>query len=487
MKTKLYTSLGLSLVVSLSLSIVSCDSKLDIEPRASIESKRVFTNSSNLRAALFGAYSEVKGTFNGPQNGELYGGDFNIISELISADSNVHWGGTFGEYRQFENKRVITVNSRVTANWVRAYTAINVLNNVLANLTVADTPEDRAQIEGEAKCLRGMLYFELVRLWSKTWGLGTQATDPGVPLVLTPVNTVAEADALKTIGRSTVAAVYAQVINDLEQAQTLLTPFDKNGTNVSAYAAAAMLSRVYLQQANYPKAAEKADFVIASELFELSGEPLDAFNNTANSKEDIFAIQQSTLSNAGTSNGGVATFYASLNGTGRGDMQVQEPHFNIYEDGDLRGLVQDDLNDAATITNVEDMFYIGVFSQNSGHIQTAKWGDANVNIQVIRLAEMYLTRAEANFEAGTAVGDSPVNDINVIRERAGLDPLAVVTRDEIRLERQRELAFEGFRLHDFRRWQFDINGLPFSDPSLILPIPEREREVYDIAQNEAYN
>jgi hypothetical protein len=297
---------------------------------------------------------------------------------------------------------------------------------------------------------------------------------------------VAEADALKTIGRSTVAAVYTQIINDLEAAQTLLTPFDKNGTDISAYAAAAMLSRVYLQQANFPKAAAKADFVIQSELYELAGEPLDAFNNTANTKEDIFAIQQTALSNAGTSNGGLATFYASLNGTGRGDMQVQEEHFDIYEPGDNRSGLQEDLNTTATITNVEEMFYLGIGSQNSGFIQIAKYGDANLNIQVIRLAEMYLTRAEANFETGSALGATPLSDINVIRDRAGVDPLLIVTRDEIRLERQRELAFEGFRLHDFKRWKLNVAGVPFSDPSLVMPIPEREREVYDIPQNAGY-
>jgi hypothetical protein len=134
------------------------------------------------------------------------------------------------------------------------------------------------------------------------------------------------------------------------------------------------------------------------------------------------------------------------------------------------------------------MYYIGVFSQNSGFIMTAKWGDPNLNIPVIRLAEMYLTRAEGNFMAGTSIGADPMNDINTIRNRAGLDDLGVaLTLDEIQLERQRELAFEGFRLHDFKRWQFSIAGLPFDAPELILPIPERETEVYNIPQNEGYN
>ncbi len=168
-------------------------------------------------------------------------------------------------------------------------------------------------------------------------------------------------------------------------------------------------------------------------------------------------------------------------------MQVQEPQLDLYAEGDLRGGLQDDLLGTATIADVSELYYIGVGGQNSGQTQSAKYGDGTLNIPVVRLAEMYLTRAEANFENGTTVGAAPVEDINRIRQRAGLPDLAgALTQQEIRLERRRELAFEGFRLHDFKRWQLDIDGLPFTDPALVLPIPESELEIYDIEQNEGY-
>ena len=115
-----------------------------------------------------------------------------------------------------------------------------------------------------------------------------------------------------------------------------------------------------------------------------------------------------------------------------------------------------------------------------------KWGDGNLNVQVVRLTEMLLTRAEANFEEGTSIGAAPLADINVIRERAGLDPLTTVTLDDIREERTKELAFEGFKVHDLRRWQLPIAGIAFDADELVLPIPERETEVYDIPQNPGY-
>jgi hypothetical protein len=62
-----------------------------------------------------------------------------------------------------------------------------------------------------------------------------------------------------------------------------------------------------------------------------------------------------------------------------------------------------------------------------------------------------------------------------------------VTLDQILLERHLELAFEGHLLHDLKRVQSDIAGLPFSDPSLIYPIPQRERTIYpDLQQNSGY-
>ena len=207
--------LSIILIVIMALGWTSCDKQLDISPRQSIETEKVFTNGTNLEAALAGAYSEIKGTFNGPFGGELYGGDFNLFSELLASDGNVIWGGSFSTYRQLYNKSVITTNVLIANDWIRAYNAINNLNNVLAHLDVADDQDQADRVQGEALALRSMIYFELVRLWSRPWGTGTEATDPGVPLVLSAVNTVEDAEKLGLIGRSTVKDVYDQVIDDL--------------------------------------------------------------------------------------------------------------------------------------------------------------------------------------------------------------------------------------------------------------------------------
>ena len=98
---------------------------------------------------------------------------------------------------------------------------------------------------------------------------------------------------------------------------------------------------------------------------------------------------------------------------------------------------------------------------------------------VIRMAEMHLTRAEANLRGGTNIGATPLEDVNAIRERAGLPALTSVTLDGILLERRKELAFEGHRRMDLLRNGRNLRpaGTALSapgGPKTILPIPEAE-------------
>ncbi|MFC2113502.1 RagB/SusD family nutrient uptake outer membrane protein, partial [Bacteroidota bacterium] len=117
----------------------------------------------------------------------------------------------------------------------------------------------------------------------------------------------------------------------------------------------------------------------------------------------------------------------------------------------------------------------------------SKYGDSRRNFPIIRLAEMYLTRAEGNFEAGTSVGDTPLNDINFIRARANAPALPSVDQAAIRAERYFELCWEGHRLHDLKRWKQNVGTDPYNAGNLIFPIPEREMEANpNLVQNSYY-
>lgn len=124
-----------------------------------------------------------------------------------------------------------------------------------------------------------------------------------------------------------------------------------------------------------------------------------------------------------------------------------------------------------------------LFYDGNGATRCGKWRDQYKNIPVIRLAEMYLIRAEARIRQG-GNGD---DDYNAVHTRAGLPAKTGVTLDDVLHERRVELAFEGLRLYDVRRLQGSVDGLSWDDADLVFPIPGREVEVNkNLVQNEGY-
>mgnify|MGYP001813989941 CR=1 FL=1 len=464
----------------------SCDKYLEIEPRQQISAETAINSGEDVQLLLISAYEGIKGTFGNNESGELWGGGFNFASELLATTGDVSWVGSFEEQREYNRKAITTTNLMVRDDWIRAYEVINICNTVLGVLDVIEDTGEKQRIEGEAKGIRGMVYFEITKLWGLPYEAGQTNDQPGVPLILSATVNV---DDVTYPTRATVEAVYAQALADLGDAETLLDGLGGNDGYISTYSASAYLSRIYLQQGRYEEAAQKADRVIQSGEYALVEDPLEAFNNKSFVSEDVFAIRQTETSNHGESNGGLSTHYASLAGQGRGDVEINSAFLDNYGPNDRRGgLMTETIPEVTQIDNVTEMYYIGIGTTNSGFINCSKYGDSRRNFPVIRLAEMYLTRAEGNFEAGTSHGASPLDDINTIRARAQTNLLPSVDRDAIRQERYLELCWEGLRLHDLKRWKVDIGEYPYNAGNLILPIPEREMEANpeSLVQNPYY-
>lgn len=476
MKNIIINTKKLLLLVPISMLLFSCTEKLDLMPKQSIDAAVALTTPANIKATLVGAYLDGRSS-------SIFGTAFNEFSELYASTGDMLFLGTFEEPREFIQKEATVTNAYVENAWVQAYKLINTCNTLLdPEILAILEEEDRDLVEGEARFLRGWTYFELTRFFGLPYEAGAANNQPAVPLVLTPTKDVADA---VNVPRNTVEECYAQALNDLTAARDLLP--EDNGVYASSLAARAILARIHLQMGNYAGAATEANSVIQSGLFTLTNTPLKAFNNSSNSPEDIFAFQNNVASN----NPWLAVMYASLNGAGRGDYEIQQVFLNRFTPSDLRGMFQENTESFYTIANITMMYYKGVGTIiNSGGINTSKWGNYYTNINLIRLAEMYLIRAEANFEdPGADVGpNTPTQDINVIRARSNA-PLYVgsVTRQQIREERYLELCWEGFRLHDLKRWKQNIGSYAYDAGNLILPIPFRELEVNDLlVQNDWY-
>jgi hypothetical protein len=436
-------------LAALAFSAVSCTDLLNLEPQQSISENLALSSDANVKAVLVGAYDAIS-------DGDLYGGNLLKHSELLGGDGEIFWVGTFNAPREIANKQINVTNGDVLATWSDAYVAINLCNNVLDALSVVNA-EDRPRVQGEALFLRSALFFELVRLYAPQYS-AANASAPGIPLVLTPTRGISEAS---NVARNTVGEVYDRIEADLEEAEGLLPV--ENDFFANSAAAAALLARVHLQRGDYALARDAANRVINSGLYALLPDYADCFNNGENTVEDIFAIQVNTQDGVNWMN----LFYSIPAFGGRdGDIEIEDDHLALYDSADAR---------------------LALFFEGAGATRTGKWNNQFGNVNIIRLAEMHLIRAEGNQRLSTATGATPLDDYNEIRTRAGLPAATSVSLDDILLERRRELAHEGVKIHDMRRLGTPVGPRSADDPKLVFPIPQREIEANpNMTQNNGY-
>ena len=452
----LYISIFLVIIAS------SCKKPLDIAPADTIEQDQALLTSKDVEVALIGAYADLGRT-------DFYGGRPFLIADLLANTDAIEWTGTYEELTQANNKSLLKTNTFVSNVWRDGFRAINDVNNVLAAIDKVDAAK-KARITGEAKFIRGAVYFDLVRLFGKAYNDGNPTTNLGVPIVLTPTTVITEAN---YVSRATVAAGYQQAITDLTEAETALPA--ENGFFATKSAAAGMLARIYLQMGNYAAAANATNRVISSGLYELKATYRQAFPTVqepgspaqpgSNTTEDVFSIQVTNL----TGFNGFNEFYGSSTYGGRGDAAISPDWIaETYAANDDRS----------------NFFY------DDGDIFTSKFANQYGNVSIIRLAEMYLIRAESNqrlLPAAPIGGRTPLQDLTVVRSRAGLTT-TTPTLANILNERKIELAFEGFFLHDAKRTQTNIGSLAWNANALVFPVPQREIDANkNLVQNAGYN
>ncbi len=441
------------------LCLTACADRLNVQPTQSIDATQALASEQDVRITLTGAYDGISDV-------SVYGGAIQYAGDLLGDNRDVVFGGTYTTLDEIYRKTVTTSNVDVRDLWLDSYRAINRANNVLANIDKVSAA-DRPSIEGQARFIRGSLYFELAKFFGKSFNDGSPAQNLAVPLVLTPTGSVTESDSRP---RNTVAEVYTQVLDDLTKAEQQL-PLTPTGIFNSALignagaatkgAAQAMLARVYLQQQNFAGARDAANRVITAGTFSLAPTFADVFTDT--SPEVIFKIVVTDQDGANDLN----TFYASNRNSGRGDIRVQTRFLDLYGANDTRG---------------------SFFTRVNSNVFTSKFNDLYGDVPVVRLAEMYLVRAEANLRLNTSVGATPLADVNTIRARSGATPLTAVTVAAILLERRLELAFEGQQVADVKRTQGSVGSTAYNANNLVLPVPQREIDTNkSLVQNPGYN
>ena len=448
----------LILFIILASFFSSCENSLEIDPKNSRDAKDILNSEAGITNILSGTYAQAA-------SGIGYGGRILIVSDLLaqtgSSSSELRFRGTTSSLRNIFTKSILVDNTAVEDIYTNNYGIINSANTVIGNIAVVSNPALQTKMIAEAKFLRSLAYFDLVRLFALPYEAGVPNNQLGV--VVRP-NAIYDYSADLSKERSTVEEVYASIINDLNSAYADLPA--NNSFYADKYAAKALLARVYLQQGNYVGARDAAHDVIQNSGNGLMTKYAQAFNHDTDQIEDIFAIQ---ITKQSGSNQLVNSYASEINGGRGGDIVINSAYINKFEVNDERGK------------------FVYINPVNNRRL-SSKYTSEFADVPLIRLAEMYLIRAESNFRQGTSLGNTFTNDINLLRTRAMASTFANPTLANILRERELELGMEGFRIHDIKRIKASIStSLPYNSNKLVFPIPLKEMNTNKrITQNPGY-
>ena len=465
---------------------VSCDKKLDeLAPHNVNFEEQQFRTPGGFVKATIGNYVTIAG---GTEFSPAYNLDYlwlnlsefrgNNIKVIDAASTNSLNNSKELDAFTFSNS-ALKDYSYSHWYWRGAHRALLGINLVLKNVKEGETNVDILNAKGENLFLRSVLFFDLVRLYGKPYYQSPE-TNLGIPLILTPITDISSRPS-----RATVKETFDQIIKDLEEAAKLMTK-KQNNSYAYKYAAYALLSRVYLYMggtftspnANYnQKAIQYADSVIMNGGYSLLQGTAYANYYTSsnqNNTETVWAMNH-TVQSSITS----MTFqYPTLSGYTGSWARPSKEFIALLEPNDLRWNYY---KKHVYPGNNEDTLQVVKYGINYTAIYT------NSPTNYLRLAEMYLNRAEAKVKTGDNAG--ALSDLNVIRVRAGLSPASGLAGqalfDEILKQRRIELAFEGHNSFDYFR-----NGLTMvrnytsfgsgpitvqaSDPKVVLRIPQDE-------------
>ncbi len=310
------------------ISLTACD--LERLPATQMQSKQVEENpSENLDALVTGMYAQLKSWSDPMHRCGEYAGD-NMMIRGSSTDA-------FFEFISFSRT---PNNYRLQSFWDQGYKAIAQASNILKMVKEGQGKEIDNQL-GECYFVRGMMYFYLCRAYGRPY---YQAPDKnlGVPIVNGTPDDVLEN--LHLDNRATVKATYEQAINDLKQAEKLMT-IDKGPAYASKEAAQALLSRVYLYMSGtyenpnreYAKlAVEYADKVINSKKYQLlSRNDFMKYNTFVpeSNKESIFVVKRVASEFSGYAHYyGIGGMYANIGGMGWGEMYASAKYIDLLNE-----------------------------------------------------------------------------------------------------------------------------------------------------------
>ena len=467
----------------------SCSTLLEVQPRQSLETAVALTTKEGINAAVTNVYTYLKAQ-------ELYGRDLLAIADALGDDTRIinRAGG------RFVNEGQNVINAHL-GGWATYYAGINNINLILKALPASSfTAAEQTTIEGELKFIRGLFYFNLVRIYAYDPKVIISAQDKGgVPL---PLSGVSSPDQIEYLPRASVAEVYTQIYADLTES-VAKAPVTGGPFRATKTAAQALFARVALYNEDFAGAIKYATDALAGGVGRFVGttDYVAAWRSNTN-PESIFEVLFQTRQESLGVNNSLQSAYTTIESVaqanslaasrptplpppnGQGGVVPTVPFLALFQTGDIRRqLYQDGLNRSNAIVQ-ESTKFLG----KSGVVYMD-------NVPVIRVSELHLIRAEAQARSSDGDLAQALADVNRIRTRVGLTALATATsaqlQTEIALQRRLEFAFEGHRWFDLKRRGLDINkttgNVPYGDTRTLAPLPLREIQAnVKLVQNLGY-
>jgi starch-binding outer membrane protein, SusD/RagB family len=441
----------------------SCDSDfLDVKVQGGVTTK---TDPKLAQKLVTGVYhSLLQGDSWG--DGDVHGFAFMSVTNIMSDDADK--GSTPSDQAvpvgDIDNFTLTPTNKFCESLWSGHYNSIGAANQALQALKDATiSTEEKNRLVAEVRFLRGYLYFNLVRMFG------------GVPLVLRVPRDANDANTDESfLKRAAVNVVYDSIERDLNYA-VLHLPLKSQAQKGHATKGSAqtLLAKVHLYQQEWQQALDLTNDVINSGLYALTPDYATIWRQAGeNNSESIFEVQTGIFNNR---NQGINNYTVSqgprVGGKGGWDdlgWGFNNPStalINAYEPGDLRRAATIIFIDNSGIhkgtrlwdgyripssDSVQNLYYNykAYTSRRAEIFADSLTKDRPKNIRILRFADVLLMNAEAGIRLGQG---NPDEKVNLIRSRAGLQPKAGVTIDDVWQERHVEFAMEHDRFWDIVR------------------------------------
>jgi hypothetical protein len=432
----------------------ACEDDLDLAPVSEPSAANFYKNTTQFEQAVNGMYNTLKD----------YAANHFYLSEVRS--DNIYSPGTgvrdWNAVNNFEHN--LATNSLMASAWDVPYLGIYRANLILDQINEDLVPDEstRSRIIGEAKFIRALFYFDLVRFFGRV---------PIFDHVLTPT------EALE-VPRQPVEDVYDLIVNDLTDAASLLPlSYTKPGKATSG-AAKGLLAKVYLTMSGpdygidgpcinankYSEALTLLNEVISSGAYGWVDDYASIFSYTNENNPDIVFDVQS-IDDGSTGDRGIGTIlptlmyqeswariYLSFAGgvpiDGNGAIDPSDDFLNSFDAGDVRddfSILMSYVDENGNTINSPQ--YLKFVSLDHAPADRFNWG---INFPILRYTDILMMKAEALLQLGQEQS-SVDNIVNKVRERAGIDPVEHVDMDLLLTERRKEFIAEGQRWHDLVR------------------------------------